>query len=84
MHLTAAKIVCIVEQEWKTYFDNGREEKIDDGWRGVVKLNQSIIDPAAAFAFFSAPDFEKHHLAPGQSRSTFDLLDTANDMLIAS
>ncbi|KAF1813944.1 endo-1,3-beta-glucanase Engl1 [Eremomyces bilateralis CBS 781.70] len=57
-----------VEQEWKTYFGNGRAEKVEGGWRGILKLNQSIIDPDGVFRFFSAPDFNMDLLDSGQSR----------------
>ncbi|KAK3941592.1 hypothetical protein QBC46DRAFT_258081 [Diplogelasinospora grovesii] len=56
-----------VEEEWNTYFANGRAENIVGGWRGIVYANRATFDPKGAYAFFSTPGFDPSWLDGGAS-----------------
>jgi endo-1,3(4)-beta-glucanase len=56
-----------VREEWDTYFSNGRADQVQGGWRGVLYGNLALIDPAAAYDFFSKPDFDMGLLDSGAS-----------------
>ncbi|KAF1991861.1 glycoside hydrolase family 81 protein [Aulographum hederae CBS 113979] len=60
-----------VSEEWKTYFDNGRVDQIQGGWRGICYANFAIIDPKAAFAFFTRSNFDASLIDPGASRTWY-------------
>lgn len=57
-----------VEQEWKqaisSFIDN-----VDDGWSGILRLNQALFDPESSYEFFSDDDFKSTYLDNGQSRT---------------
>ncbi|KAL6156703.1 endo-1 [Exserohilum turcicum] len=46
-----------VQQEWDTYFGNGAAEQAPGGWAGILKANQALINPQAAWDYFSNPAF---------------------------
>ncbi|ORY62572.1 family 81 glycosyl hydrolase [Pseudomassariella vexata] len=56
-----------VQQEWATYFDKGRADKIDGGWKGILFGNLATVDPKTAWAFFTAKDFNPSWLDGGAS-----------------
>ncbi|KAI1173528.1 glycoside hydrolase family 81 protein [Nemania sp. FL0916] len=56
-----------VKQEWATYFDKGRADKIQGGWKGILFANLSTIDPKAAWDFFTKNDFDPSWLDGGAS-----------------
>ncbi|KAI1122645.1 glycoside hydrolase family 81 protein [Nemania abortiva] len=56
-----------VKQEWTTYFDKGRADKIEGGWKGILYGNLATIDPKAAWAFFTNKDFDPSWLDGGAS-----------------
>lgn len=56
-----------VRQEWQTYFDGGRAERVDGGWRGVLFGNLATFDPRGAWAFFAQPTFDPAWLDGGAS-----------------
>lgn len=60
-----------VREEWDKYFSNGRINKIEGGWRGILMANYAIIDPVAAYRFFSKPDFDMSHIDGGASLSWY-------------
>lgn len=57
-----------VNQEWNTcitkFVDN-----LSDGWAGIIRLNQALIDPQSSYEFFSSSDFKSTYLDNGQSRT---------------
>jgi len=56
-----------VQQEWDQYFSNGRVDQIEGGWRGILYSNYAIINPQAAWNFFSNPSFDMTLLDGGAS-----------------
>lgn len=42
-----------VQQEWNTWFSDGRVDEVDSGWRGILMANLAIINPVASYRFFS-------------------------------
>lgn len=56
-----------VKEEWDAYFSNGRVDKIDNAWKGVIYANYAAVDPKAAFAFFSARGFNPNWVDGGAS-----------------
>ena len=57
-----------VKQEWETKLAAVADE-LTDSWKGLLKLNQALYDPAASYAFFSAADFSSGCLDNGMSRT---------------
>jgi endo-1,3(4)-beta-glucanase len=60
-----------VQEEWDTYFSNGRVDKVGGGWRGILYSNLALIDPKAAYKFFSAKIFDPSWLDGGASRTWY-------------
>ncbi|KAK7992786.1 glycosyl hydrolase family 81 [Apiospora saccharicola] len=56
-----------VQEEWKTYFDKGRADKVEGGWRGILYGNLATVDPRSAWAFFTAKNFDPSWLDGGAS-----------------
>lgn len=56
-----------VQQEWATYFDNGRADNVQGGWKGILYGNLATVDPKSAWAFFSAENFDPAWLDGGAS-----------------
>ncbi|KAI0009226.1 glycoside hydrolase family 81 protein [Xylariaceae sp. FL0662B] len=56
-----------VKQEWATYFDGGRADKIEGGWKGILYGNLATVDPKTAWAFFTAKNFDPSWLDGGAS-----------------
>ncbi|GAP87116.1 putative glycoside hydrolase family 81 protein [Rosellinia necatrix] len=66
-----------VRQEWETYFDKGRADKVDGGWRGVLYGNLATVDPAAAWEFFTSKDFHPSWLDGGVSLTWYQAYTAA-------
>ncbi|KAK0125593.1 hypothetical protein ONS96_009428 [Cadophora gregata f. sp. sojae] len=60
-----------VQQEWDTYFSNGRANAAEGGWKGVLYANLALIDPKAAWRFFSQEGFDVSWLDGGASRTWY-------------
>lgn len=56
-----------MREEWDTYFSDGRVDEVEGGWRGILYGNLALIDPAAAYDFFSDPNFDMALLDGGSS-----------------
>ncbi|KAK8878996.1 glycosyl hydrolase family 81 [Apiospora arundinis] len=56
-----------VQQEWETYFDKGRANKVEGGWRGILYGNLATVDPKTAWEFFTARNFDPSWLDGGAS-----------------
>ncbi|KAI1777137.1 family 81 glycosyl hydrolase [Hypoxylon cercidicola] len=54
-------------QEWNTYFDNGRADKVVGGWKGILYGNLATFDPQAAWNFFTQKNFDPSWLDGGAS-----------------
>ncbi|KAK6442435.1 endo-1,3-beta glucanase [Oleoguttula sp. CCFEE 5521] len=70
---TLTRNATFVQQEWDTYFSNGRVNSITGGWRGLLEANYAIIDPQASYAYFSNSTglFESSALDGGASRTWY-------------
>lgn len=66
-HTPYVRKLDFVAEEWKTYFDNGRADKIVGGWKGILFGNLATIDPRGAYTFFSSPGFDPSWLDGGAS-----------------
>ncbi|OTB09518.1 glycoside hydrolase family 81 protein [Hypoxylon sp. CI-4A] len=56
-----------VKQEWATYFDQGRADNVEGGWKGILYGNLATVDPQSAWDFFSRKDFDPMWLDGGAS-----------------
>lgn len=60
-----------VQEEWDTYFSDGRADQVVGGWRGILHANQILIDPLAALEFFADSNFDMGLLDGGASRTFY-------------
>ena len=60
-----------VAQEWDVYFSDGRADQVAGGWRGVLYANLALVDPVAAWRFFSQSGFDASWLDGGASRTWY-------------
>ncbi|WLF77828.1 glycoside hydrolase [Lodderomyces elongisporus] len=65
---SSIRIPSYVQEEWddqvSTFVDN-----VTDGWAGILRLNQAIIDPSTSYDFFSSSSWTNAYLDNGQSRT---------------
>ncbi|KAG8856156.1 hypothetical protein FRB91_001161 [Serendipita sp. 411] len=59
-----------VAEEWERYFSEDHLTG-DDGWKGILYSNLSIIDASRAWDFFARPDFQTKWLDQGATRSWY-------------
>ncbi len=62
---------AFVQQEWDTYFSDGRADAVAGGWRGILYANLALIDPKSAYDFFSNTSFDASLLDGGASRTWY-------------
>jgi endo-1,3(4)-beta-glucanase len=62
------------EEEWKTWFDGGRAEKVQGGWRGVLFASLIAWDPERAAKFFFDQNFKREFLDGGMSLAYYRAL----------
>lgn len=63
-----------VTQEWNEYFGpNGAKPatQVDGGWKGVLYANLALIQPKAAWNFFSSNNFDYSWVDGGASRTWY-------------
>ena len=60
-----------VQEEWDAYFSDGRADKAEGGWKGILYANQILIDPFASLEYFSDPNFDMNTLDGGASRTFY-------------
>ncbi|CAK7201452.1 endo-1,3-beta glucanase [Sporothrix eucalyptigena] len=60
-----------IMQEWHDTFADGRADKAQGGWRGVLYGNLATASPNTAFEWFSQPDFRDDMLDQGASRTWY-------------
>ncbi|RDW94609.1 glycoside hydrolase family 81 protein [Coleophoma crateriformis] len=60
-----------VTEEWNTYFSNGRADSVSGGWRGILYANLAIVQPMAAWTFFSQSGFDSTWLDGGASQTWY-------------
>ncbi|KAI5966241.1 ACF3 [Candida pseudojiufengensis] len=65
---SSIRIPSYVQEEWddqiSTFVNN-----VNDGWAGILRLNQAIIDPHTSYEFFSSNSWTNNYLDNGQSRT---------------
>jgi endo-1,3(4)-beta-glucanase len=60
-----------VQEEWDTYFSNGRADKVSGGWKGILHANLALVDPQSSYNFFADPNFDYGMLDGGASRTWY-------------
>ena len=60
-----------VREEWDRYFNNGRADAVQGGWKGLLYANLALIDPRTAWNFFSRRDFDNLWIDGGASRTWY-------------
>jgi endo-1,3(4)-beta-glucanase len=68
---TLTRTQTFVQQEWDTYFSNGRAEAVVGGWKGILFANYAIVNPVAAWQFFSGSGFDASWLDGGASQTWY-------------
>jgi endo-1,3(4)-beta-glucanase len=68
---TLTRTPTFVQEEWDTYFSNGRAENVVGGWKGILFANYAIVNPKAAWQFFSSGSFDESWLDGGASRTWY-------------
>ncbi len=71
---TLCRSANFVTEEWDTYFGDGRvaqAQSVQGGWKGILYANLAIINPVAAFNFFSQKNFDPGWLDGGASRTWY-------------
>lgn len=61
---------AFVQEEWDTYFSNGRADAVQGGWKCVLYANLALIDPQRSYDFFADPNFNTQ-LDGGASRTWY-------------
>ncbi|OAG45444.1 hypothetical protein AYO21_00078 [Fonsecaea monophora] len=67
---TLTRTEQFVTEEWITYFADGAVRQATDitgGWKGIVYANLAIINPTAAYNFFTQPSFDMGWIDGGAS-----------------
>ncbi|KIW26143.1 hypothetical protein, variant 3 [Cladophialophora immunda] len=67
---TLTRTEQFVTEEWITYFADGAVRQVIDitgGWKGIVYANLAIINPTAAYNFFTQPSFDMGWIDGGAS-----------------
>ncbi|OAP55021.1 hypothetical protein AYL99_10721 [Fonsecaea erecta] len=67
---TLTRTEQFVTEEWITYFADGAVRQATDiagGWKGIVYANLAIINPTAAYNFFTQPNFDMGWIDGGAS-----------------
>ncbi|KAK5218315.1 endo-1,3-beta glucanase [Exophiala xenobiotica] len=67
---TLTRTEQFVAEEWTTYFADGAVRDasgIDGGWKGIVYANFAIINPTAAYEFFTQDNFDMSWIDGGAS-----------------
>ncbi|KAF3018431.1 hypothetical protein G7054_g12444 [Neopestalotiopsis clavispora] len=66
-----------VNQEWQTYFSNGRADQVEGGWRGILYGNLATVDQATAWNFFTQKTFDPAWLDGGVSQTWYQAYTAA-------
>ena len=71
---TLTRTQQFVAEEWGTYFAEGATDpayNVSGGWRGILYSNLAIINPTAAYNFFTQPNFDPSWLDGGATRTWY-------------
>lgn len=61
------RLASFIEQEWSTYFSDGRADSVVGGWKGILFGNYATAQPKPAYDFFSSSSFDSSWLDGGAS-----------------
>lgn len=62
------RLASFAQEEWEAKISTIIDE-LNDGWAGILRLNQALFDPLSAYNFFSSESFTDAFLDNGQSRT---------------
>lgn len=68
---TLTRTKTFVQEEWDTYFSNGRADTVAGGWRGILYANLAIVNPVAAWQFFTQANFDAGWIDGGASQTWY-------------
>ena len=74
---TLSRTQQFVNEEWDTYFSNGRAQNVTGGWQGILMANLAIVDSVTSYNFFSSPTFDMGLLDGGASLTWYLTLSAA-------
>lgn len=63
-----------VAEEWNTYFNTTSPtpaQHVQGGWKGILYANLALVDPKAAWRFFSQSEFDPGWIDGGASRTWY-------------
>lgn len=60
-----------IQEEWDAFFSNGRVDKFDNPWKGIAYAQYALVNPRAAWSFFSSSSFRDNWIDGGASRSWY-------------
>jgi len=63
-----------VAEEWNTYFNTTGPtpaQNVQGGWKGILYANLALVDPRAAWRFFSQSAFDAGWIDGGASRTWY-------------
>lgn len=60
-----------VQEEWNTFFSNGRVDQTEGGWRGILYANLAIVDPKASYNWFKNTSLNPNYIDGGASRTWY-------------
>lgn len=60
-----------VQEEWNTFFSNGRVDQTEGGWRGILYANLAILDPKISYNWLNNPGFNPNYIDGGASRTWY-------------
>lgn len=66
---TRSKI--FVQEEWNTFFSNGRVDQTEGGWRGILYANFAILDSKISYNWFKNPNLNPNFIDGGASRTWY-------------
>lgn len=60
-----------MQEEWNSFFSNGRVDQTEGGWRGILYSNLAIIDPKTSYNWFKQANFNLIYIDGGASRTWY-------------
>lgn len=62
-----ARTAEFVDEEWATYFDEGRYQSIQNAWRGILLASYATVNPRAAWDAFNSSNYDPAWIDGGAS-----------------
>lgn len=60
-----------VQEEWNTFFSNGRVDQTEGGWRGILYTNLAIVNPKLSYNWLNNTNFDPSYIDGGASRTWY-------------